>query len=212
MTQFRPERCRDFLSQMVLNGQEKAKRNHFATNYGSCGKTLSLRPKLADVRALEVGWPPDMEAVGPAEAQFATAATAAEQHERHGSIQVLFDSFSQHAPAGMRSAPMRVREVVFRAEPYQLHIQVEAQEDHNRLVVTGQLLDVSHPDIVGLEVRITLSNLRGSVVQTMTNQFGEFRGELEDSGDLEVSFLPRSGNPIVILLRGALKQSSGAKQ
>jgi len=38
----------------------------------------------------------------------------------------------------------------------------------------------------------------------MTNQFGEFRGEVENSGDLDLSFLGHSGKPIVILLRRAL--------
>jgi hypothetical protein len=38
----------------------------------------------------------------------------------------------------------------------------------------------------------------------MTNQFGEFRSEIENSGDLELSFLGLSGKPIVILLRPAL--------
>lgn len=133
-------------------------------------------------------------------------------HRIDGLIQVLFDSFSQPTPAGTRSTAINVREMIFRAEPYQIDIQLEAQAEDNRLVVTGQLLDVSQPDIVGAEVQITLSNLRGSVVQTTANQFGEFRGELENTGDLEVSILPRGGKPIVILLRGALKQSSGAKQ
>src|SRR5436309_5625316 len=38
----------------------------------------------------------------------------------------------------------------------------------------------------------------------MTKQFGEFRGEVENSGDLDLSFLGHSGKPIVILLRRAL--------
>ena len=160
----------------------------------------------------EIRYQPTGEAGSLAGTQFATAAMADGWHEADGSIQVLFDSFSQPAPAGMRSAPMSVRELVCRAEPYQVDIQLEAQAEHNRLVVTGQLLDVSQPDIVGAEVQITLSNLRGSFVQTVTNQFGEFRAELENSGDLQVSFLPSGRKPFVILLRGALKQSSGAKQ
>jgi hypothetical protein len=41
----------------------------------------------------------------------------------------------------------------------------------------------------------------------MTNQFGEFRGEIENSGDLELSFFDPSGKPIVIMLRRALGQS-----
>lgn len=173
---------------------------------------LSQQQKETDVGAVEGGYQSEGNGICVAEALFPTADLAAKRQETGSSIQVLFDSFSQPAAVGMRSAPMSVRELVCRAEPYQVDIQVEAQAEHNRLVVTGQLLDVTQPDTVGAEVQITLSNLRGSVVQTATNQFGEFRGELENSGNLEVSFLPRGGKPIVILLRGALKQSSRAKQ
>ena len=144
--------------------------------------------------------------------QAATGGRACRTHETDRSIRVHFDSFSQPAPPGIRSGAINVREIVCRVEPYQIDLQIEGQPERNRLVVTGQLLDVSHPDMVGLGVQIMLSNLRGSVLQVATNQFGEFRGELENSGDLELSFSDRSGKPIVILLRGALKQSSGAKQ
>lgn len=141
----------------------------------------------------------------------AIAGVAAKGQQTDGLIQVLFDSFSLPTHAGTRSNSMSIREIVYRAEPYQIDLQVEVQAERNRLVVTGQLLDISHPEKVGLDVPITLSNLRGTVVQTVTNQFGEFRGELENSGDLELCFLGRSAKPIVILLRGARKQSSDAK-
>lgn len=140
------------------------------------------------------------------------AGVAAKRQQTDGFVQVLFDSFAQPALVGTRSTSLSIREIVYRAEPYQIDLQVEVQAGHNRLVITGQLLDVSHPEKVGLDVPITLSNLRGTVVQTATNQFGEFRGVLENSGNLELSFLGHDGKPIVILLRGALKQSSDAKQ
>jgi hypothetical protein len=38
----------------------------------------------------------------------------------------------------------------------------------------------------------------------MTNEFGEFRGDIENSGDLELSFPSLNGKLIVILLRRAL--------
>jgi len=46
----------------------------------------------------------------------------------------------------------------------------------------------------------------------VTNHFGEFRGEVENSGDLEISFHDGIGKPIVILLRGAQDNSSTAKE
>jgi hypothetical protein len=125
---------------------------------------------------------------------------------------LLFDSFSQPPLAGTRSSAMRVRQMLYRAEPYQIDIQIEAQPERDHLVVTGQLLDVNHPEMVGGEVQVTLSDGRGDIVNTVTNQLGEFSGEVNNSGDLELSFLGRSGKPIVILLRGALGPSSKAKK
>ena len=125
-------------------------------------------------------------------------------------VEVLFDSFSQPASAGIRSGVMGLRQMLYRADPYQIDLQLEADREHNRLIVAGQLLDVSHPEMACLSVQVTLSNLRGDVVKTATNQFGEFRGEVEDSGDLELSFLGHSRTPIVILVRGAVDQSSRA--
>lgn len=215
MKQFMVTQRIDFLKQMVSNGQQKTMRNHLGADGRSCMKTSSLRQKVADWGAVEVSCQPAREGVELAKALFATATMAGKRHETHGSIQVLFDSFSQPVLAGTRPAPMSpmgIREIIFRADPYQLDIQIEAQTERNRLVVTGQVMDISHTEMVRPNIKVALSNLRGRVVQTTTNEFGEFRGELENSGDLELSFFGLSGKPVVTLLRGALKQSSGAKQ
>jgi len=42
----------------------------------------------------------------------------------------------------------------------------------------GQLLDLRNPDVPGRGVPVIISNLRGPVVQTVTNEFGEFREEI----------------------------------
>jgi len=144
--------------------------------------------------------------------QVSGAGTAGRVFETEGLIPFFFDSFSHAAPAGTRSDAMSVRAIVCRVEPYQIDFQVEAQPERDRLVVTGQLLDLTHPEIVGSDVQVTLSNLRGTDVQTVTNRFGEFRGELENSGDLELCFLSPSGKRFIILLRGALKPSSAVRQ
>ena len=73
-------------------------------------------------------------------------------------------------------------------------------------------MDLSHPEMVGRDVQVMLSDGREYIVNTVTNHFGEFRGEVKNSGDLEISFLGRSGKPIVILLREALDPLSGVKE
>ncbi len=101
--------------------------------------------------------------------------------------------------------------MLYRADPYQIDIQIEAKPEGNRLMVTGQLLDVNNPGIVGRDAKITLSNHRGNVIHAITNQFGEFRGEIENTGDLELSFPGQGEKTIVISLRNALGDLPGSE-
>jgi len=183
--------------------RRKAIQNHQGTHRNP--RAAALWQKDANTTPVEANYQPAAESVRVAKAAFAIAGLAARRHEARRLIQLLFDSFSHPAPAGIRSAPTRIRQLLYRAQPYQIDLQIELRQENNRLVVTGQLLDVSHPEMIGRDVQVTLSNRRGSVVKTTTNQFGEFRGEVENSGDLELSFTSTGGKPIVILLPKALE-------
>jgi hypothetical protein len=134
------------------------------------------------------------------------------RQETVGQMRRLYDSFSQPPLAGTRSAAMRLRQMLYRADPYQIDLQIELQREQDRLVITGQLVDLSHPEMVGRDVQVMLSDGLQDIVYTVTNQFGEFRGEVKNSGDLEISFLGRGGKPIAILLRGVLGPLPEAKE
>lgn len=82
--------------------------------------------------------------------------------------------------------------MLYRAAPYQVDVQIEMRPGGNRLVISGQFLSVSRRDVAASQLQVTVSNRRGSLVHPMTNQFGEFGGEIENLGDLEIS-IPRSG-------------------
>jgi hypothetical protein len=181
-----------------LRGTRRDPRNHYV-------KTPALWQKLANATAVEPRYQPSAETVRVAKAAFAIASLTASGREVVRFAQLLFDSFSHPAPAGIRSAPTRIRQLLYRAQPYQIDLQIEFRQETNHLIVTGQLLDISHPDMIGQDVQVTISNRRGSVVKTMTNQHGEFRGEVENSGDLELSFAGAGGKPIIILLPKALE-------
>jgi hypothetical protein len=175
-------------------------------------ETGALRRNLANAGVAEASYQPAPEIVRVVKAAFATVGLAAVRRRTGVSIQLLYDSVSQPAMSGTRSSAMRIRQLLYRADPYQIDLHIEFQQEQNRLIVTGQLVDVSLPEMVGRDVQVTLSDGREYIVNTVTNQFGEFRGEIKNSGDLEISFLGRSGKPIVILLRGPLDQFSGAKE
>src|SRR5258707_6746639 len=183
---------------------QKAMPRHLGTRSKRFKEALPPCQKLPNAAAVDVICQPPAERIHVGTAAFWTAGLAAEPQETRGPIQLLFDSFSQPRTVGIRSTGMSIRQMLYRAESYQIDFQLEAQPERNRLVVTGQLLDVGDPEVVARDVQVTLSDGRESAVNTMTNQFGEFHAEIENSGDLELSFLGRTGKPFVILLRGAL--------
>ena len=90
--------------------------------------------------------------------------------------------------------------------PRQIDIQIEPKPGTNRLVITGQLLDLSNPGVIGRDIQITLSNNRGNTIVAATNQFGEFSSELENTGDLELIIPGEAEEPIVISLRECFGQ------
>ena len=94
--------------------------------------------------------------------------------------------------------------MLYRAEPYQVDVQIEAKPGANKLTVTGQLLDLRNPDVPGRDVPVIISNLRGHVVQTVTNEFGEFREEIQASDDLELKLLGEDEKAVIISLRDAM--------
>ena len=169
-------------------------------------RRVSEPQKLACAEAVDLSYPPSA-----VEAAFSRTGLWAKLQEKRATAQLLYDSFAQPVAAGTRSIAMRVRQMLYRAEHYQIDIQVEVQPDRNRLIVIGQMIDVRHPDLLDAGIQVTLSGGRGNSVNTVTNQFGEFRGEVILSGDLDLSFLNRDGKPIAILLRGTLDPTSSGK-
>jgi hypothetical protein len=125
--------------------------------------------------------------------------------ERAGTVvEVLFDSSLQSNCDGVRSAGKQTRQMLFRAGPFHVDVQIEAIPDAARLAVIGQLLSASDPETVARQVQVTLSNGRGNLVHLVANEFGEFRGEIENSCDLEIVLPSRAGKPIIIPLRDTL--------
>jgi hypothetical protein len=211
MKHFTSEEWIDFVNQVNSPKQQEAMKKHLGTSCRQCMRTVALWQKLHNTAAMEAMYQPPEADVRIAKAAFAAAGGATQRNEKSSFVEVMFDSFLQPLLAGARSSGVGIRQMLYRADPYQIDIQIESRPEGNRLAVTGQLLDVSSPGVVGRDIKITLSNHRGNVIHTVTNQFGEFRGEIENTGDLELSFPGQGEKSIVISLRNALGKLPGSK-
>jgi len=209
MKHFATQEWVDFVNHVASNDQQAAMQKHLATGCKRCTETVSLWQKVSKTAAVEASYQPPPDTVRLAKAAFVTSGLSQTKKESKGLIEVLFDSFQQPALAGARSVVIGTRQMLYRADPFQIDIQIEPKLGSNRLVITGQLLDLSHPGVIGRDIQVTLSNHRGNTVLAATNQFGEFSGEVENSGDLELSIPGEGEKPIVISLRNALGNLQG---
>jgi hypothetical protein len=211
MKHFTTEEWINFVNRVISQEQQETMQKHLGGGCKRCADAVSLWQRVRNTAVLEASYQPPSADVRIAKAAFAAAGRATVLAEKTGLVEVLFDSFLQPMLAGARSNSLGTRQMLYRADPYQIDIQIEAKPEGNRLMVTGQLLDANNPGIVGREVKITLSNHRGNVIHTTTNQFGEFRGEIENTGDLELCFPGQGEKSIAISLRNALGNLPGSE-
>ena len=125
-------------------------------------------------------------------------------------MRLLFDSFLLFE--GARATGAGARRMLYRADPYQVDLQVELSSDQSTLVITGQVLDSRQSVFSGRDVLVVISNLRGQVVLTMADQFGEFHKEIPDSDNLELFFLGLTDHPFTIAVGDPLRRQPEKKR
>ena len=206
MKHFTIEEGIDFANRVVPPTRKLEMEEHLKS-CARCAQAVSQWRRVRECAEVEANCQPPPEAVRIAKATFAALELALQREPASSSIEVVFDSFLRPLE-GLRSAGGGTRHLLYRADPFQIDLQLELQPADKRVVVTGQLLGLHDPRIVGGNVGIILSNQRGRVVRTVTNQFGEFRAEIENTGDLTLVFYEADNKPVLISLRDALRQSS----
>jgi hypothetical protein len=211
MEHFKTEKWIDFVNQAVSANEKMQMEQHLEQGCKRCMETVSIWQRVRQSAAAEANYQPPQDIVRLAKAAFAAASLTGQGKAADSCIKVLFDSFLQPVFEGARSAAVGTRQMLYRADPFQIDVQVEPKPGGNRIVVTGQLLDVSNPEIIARDTPVIISNMRGQAVHTVVNEFGEFSGELVNSGDLQMTFAKPGGSPIVISLREALGRLPGEK-
>ncbi len=204
MKHFPVEEWIDFVRQVVRTIRKEKMKEHLEQGCKSCSKIVSQWQRVRQTAETETNYRPPRDAVRIAKASLAGSNSTAEQKRPDSLAELLFDGFLP-VPEGVRSSSIRTRHMLYRADPFQIDLLIESQADGRSVVVTGQLLDLRHPEILGHNLQVTVSNLRDRVVQVTTNQFGEFCQEIENSGNLELKFYGANHKPVLISLRDDLR-------
>jgi hypothetical protein len=210
MEHFKAEEWVDFVNRATSPEQMEAIQEHLAGGGKKGAKHATLWRRVGNLTTAEAAYQPPAQGVREDRAVFGTARRAGGGNEKSRAIELLFDSFLQPVSLNARAAYSAIRHMLYRADPFQIDLQIEAQPGCDGLVVTGQVLDVSRSEIVGSGLHVTLSSRSGSLVHELTNEFGEFHFEIKNSDDLELAIRCDPARPIVITLEDPLGGVPGA--
>jgi hypothetical protein len=212
MKHYPTEQWIDFVNGAMPPSGRAEMQKHLEQGCKRCSEAVSRWQRIRRAASTEAGYQPPSEDVRMAKAMFAGSKWVRKKG-LGARIEILFDSFLTPVLEGVRSAgSVRARRMLYRVDPFRVDLQIEAPLGRNSVVVTGQLLDLRSPESVCSEVSVLVSNMRGQVVQATTNQFGEFREEIETSGNLELVFRDAKNKLGTISLSDVLGQSLGRKR
>jgi hypothetical protein len=212
MKHFKGEEWVDFVNRTTSPEQMAVIQKHLVSGCEKRPKHVALWRKVRGLAAAESDYHRSEQALREAGARFAPARWAGSRDEKSTVTEVLFDSFLEPVFSGARADHTEMRHVLYRVAPFQIDLQIEAKPGDDRMVVTGQVLDMGRPEIFGSGLHVTLYNQCGNLVHELTNEFGEFHVEIKNSDDLVLVLRCDSEKPIIITLQDPLGDWPGGDE
>jgi hypothetical protein len=181
----------------VMSAEEHAEtQKHIESGCKRCVEVVAVWQRVREASSVEAEFQPPAGAVRIAKAAFAAAGL----EKVSGGLKLLFDSSLQPSAVGVRSVSADTRQLLYGVGPYLIDLYISARPGGKAISVTGQLMNSKFPERILSAVPIVVGNGTGTAVLTTTNNFGEFQGEVEFGGDLELRLPGQDGREIVIRL------------
>lgn len=190
------EEAVNFVNKVMSDQEQLEVRKHIESGCKSCIEAISTWQRVREASSVESDYQPPAGVVRIAKAAFATAGL----EKVIGGVKLLFDSILQPVAVGVRSVSTDTRQLLYGVGPYLIDLYISAKPGGKIVSVTGQLMNSKFPERILNAVPILVGNGTGTAILAKTNNFGEFQGELEYSGDLELRLPNSEGQEIVIQL------------
>ena len=117
------------------------------------------------------------------------------------SARLIFDSFLQPSPAGIRTSQLAGRRFLYEAGSLMIDLSLEPpQTDTGRISLVGQLLDSAKPEGQLDIVSVALQGPKGPIAVAPTNKFGEFQFVLDLEQDVKLEIETAANQRISVVL------------
>ncbi len=198
MSHFTTEDWADFARGLASADQKTAMQMHLDKGCGKCAGVLRLWQEILVLAARESSYQPPESAVRNIKASYVLEGNRKALPRGAQIAKLIFDSFRQPLPEGIRNIGPRARQLLYRAGKFAIDLRLDSGPDRASLV--GQVMDSTRPDQGVADVPVTLFKSRTRVLKTVTNRLGEFHFELEDPNGLRVWIGVDQERPVFINL------------
>jgi hypothetical protein len=177
----------DFAHQQAEPGKRARLEQHLEKGCPRCTRTLRLWKAVLDVADQEGQYSPPPEALRQLTGQFALRRPKRLLERMAERAALVFDSFRQPQPAGVRSAGPAPRQLIYSVGRYTIRLRVEPSPDAERLSIVGQILDEQDPPTALQDIAVLALKGRTTLDRTLTNHLGEFVLEPDAAENLRLS-------------------------
>ena len=166
---------------------------HLASGCVRCGQTVALFRRVAAIAREDARWEPPAEVVDKAREIFAIRPRDVERPLRKLVARLVFDSFREPLPAGMRAAQSVSRHVLYRAGQYYVDLRLDATPGTRHVSLAGQVLRGGSDKTLPGTVSVLLMDQRSILADAPVNAFGEFNLDYDVQARLRLRVLLNSG-------------------
>lgn len=176
----------DFVRGLVSAGQREVMRRHLASGCGKCRRVADMLGKVTELAAADSRYEVPEYAVHCARAIFAL--------EQPRQVRILpgligrlvFDSFREPLPAGVRSHHHISRQTLFEAGDYSVDVRQEHERGSARVTMVGQVASRKEPGQALAGVPVVLYSGNSVLARTVSTRYGEFHLEYAPARDLRL--------------------------
>ncbi len=201
MKHFALEDWADFVREVGEPIQRAAMQRHLNEGCKRCLRAVAVWQSVLDISRQEANYQPPESAVRSARAYYGVYRPQVGLSGVAKIAELIFDSFRQPLPAGVRASGAASRQLLYRLGKTLIDVRFEAGDKPNWVSLVGQILDSAQTDRGVSDVPVALLYRSEPVAQSVSNQFGEFHMAFGAAQELHLRIGRSAQETILIPLR-----------
>lgn len=186
MKHFEIEQWSDFVRGLSSANDRTTMAEHLSSGCAACRRTVELLSAVAVAAGAESASHVPEAVIRQAKAIFAVRRQELPERWPHVLARLVYDSFREPVPAGLRSEQRFNRHALYEAGEFCLDFRLEYQQGSPRVTLVGQIADRRQParPVGGALVLLTRAN--DVLGRAIANELGEFQMEYEPKKRLKL--------------------------